>query len=115
MDWLPAHGLLGPGVAEELISRSMASSQVMGRAEPWTVQKLKRVGPMRGRSLRMMARCGMARAKVSRWAWSVQADRVQKVPFMGWGEQGVADQPVGALQLADHRQGEAQEPGDGAA
>ena len=61
-----AHGAPRPGVAEELIRRSMASSQVTGRADPLTVQKLKRVGPMRGRSLRMMARCGMAPAKASR-------------------------------------------------
>ena len=40
--------------------------------------------PMRGRSLRMMARWGMALAKASRCCWSVQADKVQKVPFIGW-------------------------------
>src|SRR5829696_2117067 len=84
MDAGGAHGAPGPGVAAELIRRSMASSQVMDRAEPWTVQKVNLVGPIRGRSLRMTARWGMARAKASRWAWSVQADRVQKVPFIGW-------------------------------
>jgi Sulfate permease family len=34
VDRLPAHRALGPGVAEEPISRSMASSQMMGRADP---------------------------------------------------------------------------------
>jgi hypothetical protein len=80
-----------------------------------TVQKTNLDWPILGRSLRMTARWGMARAKASRCSWSVQADSVQKVFLIGWGEQRVADQPVGAFQLADHRQGEAQEPGDGAA
>lgn len=56
--------------------RSMASSQVMGRAEPGATQVVNPVGSMWVRSLPITARCGIVRTKASNASLSVQAESV---------------------------------------